>query len=194
VLFQMTFAIITPALIIGAFPERVSFPFLLLFVAGWVLIVSVPVAHWVWGQAWLAASGTIDFARRDCRSHDSGRVGAGHGIADRAGPGLPDNLLPPHSPGLTMAGYSKYILCSEAYGMEVVVARWATASDCASLRTLPHAPECARVPGSVSDRAGNGSSSPRRGRITGSPNCCGGSPRRQCATLSIGGRIEAARS
>ena len=86
-LFQMTFAIITPALIIGTFPERVSFPFLLLFVAGWVLILYVPVAHWVSGQGWLAASGTIDFARRDCRPHDSGRVGAGHGIADRATPG-----------------------------------------------------------------------------------------------------------
>jgi Amt family ammonium transporter len=120
----MTFAIITPALIIGAFPERVSFPFLLLFVAGWVLIVSVPVAHWVWGQGWLGASGTIDFARRDCRPHDSGVSALVMALLIGPGRAFPDNLLPPHSPGLTMAGYSKYILCSEAYGMEVVVARW----------------------------------------------------------------------
>jgi ammonium transporter, Amt family len=104
VLFQMTFAIITPALIIGAFPERVSFPFLLLFVAGWVLIVYVPVAHWVWGQGWLAASGTIDFAG-GIVVHTTAGVSA-LVMALLIGPrrGFPDSLLPPHSPGLTMAG------------------------------------------------------------------------------------------
>jgi Amt family ammonium transporter len=190
----MTFAMITPALIIGALPDRVSFPFLLLFVAGWVLIVSVPVAHWVWGQGWLAASGTIDFAGGIVVHTTAGVSALVMALLIGLRQGFTDNLLPPHSPGLTMAGYSKYILCSEAYGMESSSRGGATASDCASLRILSYAPDCARVDGSVSDRTANGSSSPRRGRITGSPNCCGGSLRRQCATLSIGGRIEAARS
>ena len=61
-LFQMTFAVITPALIVGAFPERVTFPFLLLFTGLWLLLVYIPVAHWVWGGGWLAGQGTIDFA------------------------------------------------------------------------------------------------------------------------------------
>jgi Amt family ammonium transporter len=104
VLFQMTFAIITPALIIGAFPERVSFPFLLLFVSGWLLVVYVPVAHWVWGQGWLATSGTLDFAG-GIVVHTTAGVSA-LVLALLIGPrrGFPDNLSPPHSPGLTMAG------------------------------------------------------------------------------------------
>ncbi|MFC6788951.1 ammonium transporter [Methylobacterium komagatae] len=61
-LYQMTFAVITPALIIGAFPERVAFPFVALFSALWMLVVYVPVAHWIWGGGWLAALGTMDFA------------------------------------------------------------------------------------------------------------------------------------
>src|SRR3954463_15173416 len=61
-LFQMTFAIITPALLIGSFPERVTFPFVLAFTALWVLIVYIPVAHWIWGGGWLASLGTLDFA------------------------------------------------------------------------------------------------------------------------------------
>src|SRR5919199_6244364 len=61
-LFQMTFAIITPALIIGAFPERVRFPFVALFSAACLMIVYVPVAHWMWGGGWLAALGALDFA------------------------------------------------------------------------------------------------------------------------------------
>lgn len=62
VLFQMTFAVITPALIIGAIPERVAFPFVALFSALWLLLVYVPVAHWIWGGGWLAGLGALDFA------------------------------------------------------------------------------------------------------------------------------------
>ncbi len=60
--FQMTFAIITPALVIGGFAERMRFPSMLLFSMLWFLVVYVPVAHWVWGGGWLADQGTMDFA------------------------------------------------------------------------------------------------------------------------------------
>jgi Amt family ammonium transporter len=60
--FQMTFAIITPALVIGGFAERMRFPSMLLFSLLWFLVVYVPVAHWVWGGGWLADRGTLDFA------------------------------------------------------------------------------------------------------------------------------------
>ena len=103
-LFQMTFAVITPALIVGAFPERVDFRFLLLFAAAWLLIVYVPVAHWVWGHGWLAALGTIDFAG-GIVVHTTAGVSA-LVVALVVGPrrGFPQELAPPHSPGLTMAG------------------------------------------------------------------------------------------
>ena len=60
--FQMTFAIITPALIIGSFAERVKFLSVLLFSALWLLLVYVPIAHWIWGGGWLAELGIMDFA------------------------------------------------------------------------------------------------------------------------------------
>lgn len=61
-MFQMTFAIITPALIAGAFAERMKFSALLIFMALWLLVVYVPVAHWVWGGGFLAGWGVLDFA------------------------------------------------------------------------------------------------------------------------------------
>jgi Amt family ammonium transporter len=61
-LFQMTFAIITPALIIGGFAERMKFSAMLLFSALWLLCVYVPVTHWVWGGGWLGEMGLYDFA------------------------------------------------------------------------------------------------------------------------------------
>ena len=60
--FQMTFAIITPALIVGAFVERIKFSAMLLFTALWTLVVYFPVANWVWGGGWLGQRGLIDFA------------------------------------------------------------------------------------------------------------------------------------
>lgn len=61
-MYQMTFAIITPALVIGAFAERVKFGAMLLFSSLWLLVVYVPVCHWVWGGGWLATLGAMDFA------------------------------------------------------------------------------------------------------------------------------------
>ena len=60
-MFQMTFAVITPALILGAFAERMKFSAMLLFSAIWLLVVYVPVTHWVWGGGWLSALGVYDF-------------------------------------------------------------------------------------------------------------------------------------
>lgn len=61
-LFQMTFAVITPALIIGGFAERMKFSAVLLFSSFWLLAVYAPVTHWVWGGGWLAQMGLYDFA------------------------------------------------------------------------------------------------------------------------------------
>ena len=84
----MTFAVITPALIVGAFPERVSFRFLVLFTALWLLLVYVPVAHWVWGRRLARGGRHARFRRRDRRAHHRGRVGAGREHADRRAPRL----------------------------------------------------------------------------------------------------------
>ncbi len=61
-LFQMTFAIITPALIVGGYAERMKFSAMLLFSAIWLMLVYVPVTHWVWGGGWLQEMGLYDFA------------------------------------------------------------------------------------------------------------------------------------
>lgn len=61
-LFQLMFAAITPALITGAFAERMKFSALLLFSALWVTLIYCPLAHWIWGQGWLAKMGALDFA------------------------------------------------------------------------------------------------------------------------------------
>jgi len=62
VMFQMTFAIITPALIVGGFAERMRFSSMLVFSAIWLLAVYVPITHWVWGGGWLGQMGLLDFA------------------------------------------------------------------------------------------------------------------------------------
>ena len=61
-MFQMTFAIITPALIVGAFAERMKFSAVMLFMALWLLIVYAPICHWVWGGGFLGSAGVLDFA------------------------------------------------------------------------------------------------------------------------------------
>jgi Amt family ammonium transporter len=103
-MFQMTFAIITPALIIGAFVERVKFGAVLLFSLLWLLLVYVPVAHWIWGGGWLAKLGVMDFAG-GIVVHATAGVSALM-FAKAVGPrdGFPKHLDPPHSPALTMMG------------------------------------------------------------------------------------------
>jgi ammonium transporter, Amt family len=104
VLFQMTFAIITPALIIGAFVERIRFGWVVAFSVLWSLFVYVPIARWIWGGGWLSELGTLDFAG-GIVVHTTAGIAALI-LAKMLGPrkGFNKSLLPPHSPALTMTG------------------------------------------------------------------------------------------
>ena len=105
--FQMTFAIITPALIVGAYVERVGFGFVLLFSALWMLVVYAPVAHWIWGGGMLADGGILgetgvrDFAGGIVVHETAGL--AALLLAWMLGP-RKNKHTPPHSPGLVMIG------------------------------------------------------------------------------------------
>ncbi|HXG79471.1 MAG TPA: ammonium transporter [Methyloceanibacter sp.] len=103
-MFQMTFAIITPALIVGAFVERMKFSAVMLFMLLWLLLVYVPVAHWIWGGGWLYQRGLLDFAG-GLVVHLTAGVSA-LVLAVLVGPrmGFPDEVKPPHAPWMTMAG------------------------------------------------------------------------------------------
>jgi Amt family ammonium transporter len=103
-LFQMTFAIITPALIVGAWVERARFGWVVAFSALWSLLVYVPVTRWVWGNGFLAEQGVIDFAG-GIVVHTTAGVSA-LVIALMLGKriGFPKTLMLPHSPALTVAG------------------------------------------------------------------------------------------
>lgn len=106
VMFQMTFAIITPALIIGAFVERIKFSAVFLFTLLWVIFVYVPVAHWVWGNGWLAKKGVLDFAG-GLVVHTTAGVSSlviAYFLGRRKG--FPKIAHPPHSPVLAMIGAS----------------------------------------------------------------------------------------
>lgn len=102
--FQMTFAIITPALIIGAFVERIGYGFVLAFSAAWLIVVYAPVTHWVWGGGWLADMQVYDFAG-GIVVHATAGVSA-LVVAKMLGArkGFPTELKPPHSPGMVMTG------------------------------------------------------------------------------------------
>ncbi len=103
-MFQMTFAIITPALIVGAYPERMKFTAVLMFSALWVIIVYAPVCHWVWGGGFLAALGVMDFAG-GLVVHTTAGVSALVVVAMLGSrKGAPQDDRPAHNPGMTMAG------------------------------------------------------------------------------------------
>jgi Amt family ammonium transporter len=106
VMFQMTFAVITPALIIGAYVERIRFDAVLLISGLWLLLVYVPVAHWVWGGGWLAKAGVIDFAG-GIVVHVTAGVSA-LVIAWMLKPrnDFPHGIRPPHAPWMVMVGAS----------------------------------------------------------------------------------------
>ena len=103
-LFQLTFAIITPALFIGAFVERVRFGWLLAFSGAWLLLVYVPVAHWLWGGGWLSQMGALDFAGGIVVHTTAGVTALLTAIMVGKRHGFPQHLMLPHSPALTLAG------------------------------------------------------------------------------------------
>ena len=103
-MFQMTFAVITPALIVGAYVERIKFSAVMLFSALWLIVVYAPVAHWVWGGGWLADMGVQDFAG-GLVVHMTCGVSAlvvAWQLGRRAG--FPKEVHAPHNPGMVMIG------------------------------------------------------------------------------------------
>jgi len=103
-MFQMTFAIITPALIVGAFVERVNFGAMLVFCALWLLLCYAPAAHWVWGGGWLAGMGVIDFAGGIVVHTTAGVSALVFALIIGKRAHFPRDMHPPHSPGFVMLG------------------------------------------------------------------------------------------
>jgi len=104
VMFQMTFAIITPALVIGGFAERIKFSAMLWFTVLWMTIVYFPVCHWVWGGGWLSDKGTMDFAG-GLVVHITAGVGAlVAAIMLGKRNGFPASPLLPHNMTMTVTG------------------------------------------------------------------------------------------
>jgi Amt family ammonium transporter len=100
----MTFAIITPALIIGAFAERMGFAAMLLFMGLWSMVVYVPVAHWMWGGGWLQQMGALDFAGGIVVHVSAGVAGLVTALYLGKRRGYPTTPMPPHSLTLSVVG------------------------------------------------------------------------------------------
>ncbi len=103
-LFQMTFAIITPALIIGGFAERMRFSAVLIFSGAWLLLVYAPICHWVWGGGWLSELGVMDFAGGIVVHITAGVAALVAAIVLGSRRGFPDQALMPHNMTLTIMG------------------------------------------------------------------------------------------
>lgn len=103
-MFQMTFAIITPALIIGAFVERANFAAILAFCALWLLACYAPVAHWVWGGGWLSELGVTDFAGGIVVHTTAGISALVFALMLGNRQHFPKDMRPPHAPGFVMLG------------------------------------------------------------------------------------------
>jgi Amt family ammonium transporter len=103
--FQLTFAIITPALIVGAFAERMKFSALLWFTTIWLAVVYTPICHWVWGDGgWLANKGILDFAGGTVVHINAGVAGLVAAVLVGKRTHYPNRLMPPHNLGLTFIG------------------------------------------------------------------------------------------
>ncbi len=103
-LFQMTFAIITPALVVGGFAERMRFSAVVLFSALWLLGVYVPVCHWVWGGGWLGDLGFMDFAGGAVVHITAGVAALVAALTLGRREGFPERPLPPHNMTMTVTG------------------------------------------------------------------------------------------
>lgn len=103
-MFQMTFVIITPALIVGAFAERMKFSSVLIFSAFWILAVYAPVCHWVWGGGWLAQMGLLDFAGGTVVHVTAGVAALVCALVIGNRRGFPETAMPPHNMTMTVTG------------------------------------------------------------------------------------------
>ncbi|GAB6141540.1 ammonium transporter [Methylosoma difficile] len=103
-MFQMTFAIITPALIVGAFAERMKFSAMLWFSTLWLLIVYVPICHWIWGGGWLAQLGAMDFAGGIVIHVNAGVAALVSALVLGNRKGFPNTAMPPHNMTMVVTG------------------------------------------------------------------------------------------
>jgi len=103
-MFQLTFAIITPALVVGAYAERVRFGGMLLFSMLWLLFVYVPIAHWVWGGGWLQQMGVLDFAGGLVVHLNAGLAALVCALVLGRRRGFPDTAMPPHNMTMAVTG------------------------------------------------------------------------------------------
>lgn len=104
IMFQLSFAVITPALIVGAFAERMKFSAMLWFVGLWLTLVYVPVAHWVWGGGWLGALGVLDFAGGTVVHINAGVAGLVTALVLGKRRGYPVTPMMPHNMVFTLVG------------------------------------------------------------------------------------------
>ena len=105
-MFQLTFAIITPALIVGGFAERMKFSSMLLFSVIWMVLVYAPICHMVWGGGWLGQMGLMDFAGGTVVHINAGVAALVAAIVLRQRKGFPATPMPPHNLTMTVAGAS----------------------------------------------------------------------------------------
>lgn len=103
-MFQLTFAIITPALVIGGFAERMRFSAVLWFTCAWLVVVYLPICHWVWGGGWLAKMGVLDFAGGIVVHVNAGVAALVAALVLRERRGFPHTPMPPHNMPLTVLG------------------------------------------------------------------------------------------
>ena len=103
-IFQLTFAIITPALIVGAFAERMKFSAMLWFMGLWLTLVYAPICHWVWGGGWLGEMGVKDFAGGTVVHINAGIAGLAACLVMGKRKGYPETMMRPHSLVLTLVG------------------------------------------------------------------------------------------
>jgi Amt family ammonium transporter len=104
--FQMTFAIITPALIVGAFAERMKFSAMMLFSAAWLLLVYAPICHWVWGGGWISEHGALDFAGGTVVHINAGIAALVACLVLGKRRGYPEAQMRPNNLGYTVIGAS----------------------------------------------------------------------------------------
>ncbi|MGR9044111.1 MAG: ammonium transporter [Gammaproteobacteria bacterium] len=103
-MFQMTFAIITPALIVGGFAERMKFSAMLWFSALWLIAVYLPICHWMWGGGWLADLGAMDFAGGIVIHVNAGVAALVSALVLGNRKGFPTTAMPPHNMTMVVTG------------------------------------------------------------------------------------------